>query len=871
MICNQKSLRILLILFLNLNFIIINRIFAADFEQAIACNGHIELCDKKYNEVAFLYVHNATSNANTPTSQNQDRSISAQLKDGVRAMKVPIHLDYQTMSGYYLALLKSYQENLNNKIDNKVKEVSKDYESAQNKLSDAQNKVNSIQKDIDSTNREINKIKNEIDDLQDKLLGQEEEKEPTYHEIIDLVIPEILKDFNSLRNIPATYKNEDLARAIARSAAIQQDIYDVILYKTNMPPLKEDVTPIFNTLNKYGIMQANELANKSPFTNKPIDIKNKLKNEYESQAQERAKKQYDTERERLEEANKRIQAPGSDFMERAQVNYKLLQKYGNNLDEALKNDMQKLAQILPKDSFENAATQLAQDMGASGGRLAMVLNNIDFAKKLILEKAINFNKVLDVAKQFNIDVPDFSLNTICDLVASKIISLSEQYKQQTQSQKIALKKNVDLVAISNKFNKEKLLYASNEEYIEKPLHLALSIDDISGAIKKGYQEVKEFTLSAADKAKISAEIAKLGIEIGALETKKVALVAAKTSAVGILEGIKKSIGIIDPKLDPRVAPLIAQRAVIDLALKALEKEGKEINKRVPFACHGLGKGTFYANFTDDVINTAPGYLQPALKIALTPFQRGYDIGVESLIGKKQDTGGLIPYSPCFPDPAKMQLYDLLVEIRKFLDAHPNEVFTLNMDDSMFKSYDLIASAFEKSGIMKYLHTQSKDAPWPTLGEMVKSGKRMVVFMDTGEKPWEVYPWINDLNAFDGWPSKWDYKKAEELTKEQFIPSDVILNNTDPNFRDNKYPQNKILRITHAITPLLAGSKSAASIVNQRSVLRNRLKQVAEMFNHIPNLTAMDFYELPNKDVFDVMDELNGVGKYRGNPLWTPKP
>ncbi|PIA17660.1 PLC-like phosphodiesterase, partial [Coemansia reversa NRRL 1564] len=51
------------------------------------CNGHVELCDRAYNEVSFACTHN--SYAYPPPKGlpvlNQDKTISEQLSDGVRA------------------------------------------------------------------------------------------------------------------------------------------------------------------------------------------------------------------------------------------------------------------------------------------------------------------------------------------------------------------------------------------------------------------------------------------------------------------------------------------------------------------------------------------------------------------------------------------------------------------------------------------------------------------------------------------------------------------------------------------------------------------------------------------------------------------
>ncbi len=51
------------------------------------CNGHAELCDRTFDEVAYPMTHNAMSNAEAGwISPNQNFGITRQLSDGVRGM-----------------------------------------------------------------------------------------------------------------------------------------------------------------------------------------------------------------------------------------------------------------------------------------------------------------------------------------------------------------------------------------------------------------------------------------------------------------------------------------------------------------------------------------------------------------------------------------------------------------------------------------------------------------------------------------------------------------------------------------------------------------------------------------------------------------
>ena len=49
----------------------------------------------------------------------------------------------------------------------------------------------------------------------------------------------------------------------------------------------------------------------------------------------------------------------------------------------------------------------------------------------------------------------------------------------------------------------------------------------------------------------------------------------------------------------------------------------------------------------------------------------------------------------------------------------------------------VVEAFESAGLAHYTHAQEVGAPWPTLLEMIDSGRRLVVMAesDSGEVSW----------------------------------------------------------------------------------------------------------------------------------------
>lgn len=54
---------------------------------ATTCNGHAELCDKKYSKVTFLGAHNSYA-VGASVADNQNKDVTDQLNDGIRTLQI---------------------------------------------------------------------------------------------------------------------------------------------------------------------------------------------------------------------------------------------------------------------------------------------------------------------------------------------------------------------------------------------------------------------------------------------------------------------------------------------------------------------------------------------------------------------------------------------------------------------------------------------------------------------------------------------------------------------------------------------------------------------------------------------------------------
>jgi hypothetical protein len=93
-----------------------------------------------------------------------------------------------------------------------------------------------------------------------------------------------------------------------------------------------------------------------------------------------------------------------------------------------------------------------------------------------------------------------------------------------------------------------------------------------------------------------------------------------------------------------------------------------------------------------------------------------------------------------------RMTDTLTQMRRYLQANPGAVLEL-----VLESYVTDASlkqVFDATGTTQYAATLHRGEPLPTLGELVRSGKRMVVFTEDepdGSVPWlsSAFEWIQD--------------------------------------------------------------------------------------------------------------------------------
>ena len=245
---------------------------------------------------------------------------------------------------------------------------------------------------------------------------------------------------------------------------------------------------------------------------------------------------------------------------------------------------------------------------------------------------------------------------------------------------------------------------------------------------------------------------------------------------------------------------------------------------VPVLCNGGSQlcdraydEVAYATTHNAYSNATDGFIGPNQEFAVP---RQLSDGIRGLMLDAYILDGEVVQYHGLPDLGTYPLVTTLNEIREFMEANPREVVTL-----IFESYvdgDEIAGVFEEAGLVDLAHSQSTDAPWPTLGEMIEDGKRLVVFtdLDGGARDWYLPVW--DF-AFE---TNYSFAEPEDLS-------------CDPN-RGN--PENSLFILNHFLTQTF-GSEELAEQVNFNPLLEDRIEECALRNDRLPNFVTVDFYNI----------------------------
>ncbi len=175
------------------------------------------------------------------------------------------------------------------------------------------------------------------------------------------------------------------------------------------------------------------------------------------------------------------------------------------------------------------------------------------------------------------------------------------------------------------------------------------------------------------------------------------------------------------------------------------------------------------------------------------------------------------------------------QIRDFLVENPDEVLIIVLED--YVTIEELVRAFDESGLREFVYDGTA-SPWPTLRELIQSGKRAIVFIESGT------PGVQWLRATIGNIQETPYFFAD--------PSEFSCT------PGRGGTEGSLFQVNHWIQTTPAPKPANATVVNAMAVLLPRVRRCATERHHLPNIIAVDFHNIG--DVLAVVDTMNAISK-----------
>ncbi|KAK2747532.1 hypothetical protein FQN57_002025 [Myotisia sp. PD_48] len=233
-----------------------------------------------------------------------------------------------------------------------------------------------------------------------------------------------------------------------------------------------------------------------------------------------------------------------------------------------------------------------------------------------------------------------------------------------------------------------------------------------------------------------------------------------------------------------------------------------------------------------------------------------DLGIRYLQGQThKDPDGVLSmcHTSCQLEHAG-SLTSYLATVKKWLDGHPDEVVTLlitNGDRLDIKEFD---DSFGSAGVKNYIFVPPSSPQalpidkWPTMRELIKSGKRMIVFLDY----------------------KADVKRVPYILDQYEYYFETPFSTTDPNFRQCKIDRppgakenGRMYVVNHNLNVNLFGVLVPDRIRAPRTNAATGPGSIGahaglchSIYKRNPNVVLVDFITMG--DVFKAERTMNGV-------------
>ncbi|EGS18576.1 phosphoric diester hydrolase-like protein [Thermochaetoides thermophila DSM 1495] len=206
--------------------------------------------------------------------------------------------------------------------------------------------------------------------------------------------------------------------------------------------------------------------------------------------------------------------------------------------------------------------------------------------------------------------------------------------------------------------------------------------------------------------------------------------------------------------------------------------------------------------------------------------------------------------------------DWLRTVAEWVAEHPYDVVTILLGNGNYSNPDLYVPYIEESGITRFVYTPHvvplRRDDWPTLGQMILSGQRVVMFLDYVANQ-TAYPWLIDQFSHM-WETPFDPTDPTFpciVHRPPDLPPDAA--------RDRLYLMNHNLNVEVSLlgqTVLVpAVSKlNETNAVEGEGSLGSAAQNCTRDWGRPPNVLNVDYYNFGNYpgSVFEVAAKMNNV-------------
>jgi hypothetical protein len=217
--------------------------------------------------------------------------------------------------------------------------------------------------------------------------------------------------------------------------------------------------------------------------------------------------------------------------------------------------------------------------------------------------------------------------------------------------------------------------------------------------------------------------------------------------------------------------------------------------------------------------------------------------IRSRLGSRDLGARQIYLCHTFCELGAVRLGAALGDLRTFLVSNPGAVVIVVNQDEGVAPADL-ERAFRQAGLLDLVY-DGPFARFPTLRQMIDSGRRLVVMAenDAGDISWYPLAFRDTLQE-----TPFTFKNAAQLTQPAQLAESC---------RANRGPASApLFLVNHWIDTSPVPQASIAATVNAHAALLQRTETCRRLRHHIPNLVAVDFYK--RGDVLGVVRALNGL-------------